>query len=608
MEVSKHDAPEAPPRRRRPSLAGRLRAARTDVLIGLGYLALAVFVVGDLWRNTGTGYLTNSDQDQILYEWFYALGAHNITDGASPFFTTLQNYPDGVNLMANTLMYGFGVPFAPVTLLFGPTVTFVLALTLGLSGTAFGWYWVFSRELVSSKAAAALGGVFCGFAPAMISHTNGHPNFVFLVLLPFIAQRVVKMARLAQDAPEAGSERRPRDSIVLGLLVALQISLGEEPLLIFALAFAVFGLAYLRTRAAIVRTVRVIAPPVGLAALITLTLTAIPLGWQFFGPQSYRFVGLGRVGNDILAPFQFSAQSAGAALSIGPDVEINPTEHNSYFGWPLVLVLLVATALLWRERIVRACLVVALGFSALSMGIVLSFAGNYTIIPMPWILFGWIPPVNGIIESRFTMAAVPAMAIVMTLATQRAIDHWRTAGTRWQPIAWFTALACALAPIAPTMLPVSDRSPTPVFFTDGTVEGYLSGGGVMSVPPATAIDTPALQWQVDSDFAFPLVGGYFVGPDGADGRSRYGADERPTSRLLTRLDQLERVLGSTTVPVIDQADRDQAVIDLRYWETDVLVLDVNEDSVTLRTTVDQLLGIPARQVGGVWLWDVRHLR
>ncbi|MRH87957.1 glycosyl transferase [Nocardia sp. SYP-A9097] len=581
------------------SPAERIRSARTDLIVAAGYLSLAVFVLSRLWLHPRSGYLIKSDQDQTLYEWFFALTAHKITHFEGLFSTTLQNYPDGVNLTSNTLMYGFGVPFTPVTLLFGPSVTFVLALTLGLSGTAFAWYRVFSRELVTSKFAAALGGLFCGFAPAMISHTNGHPNFVMLVLLPFIAMRVIKMARHAIDAPEAGTA--PRDSIVLGLLVAMQITLGEEPLLIFALAFAVFALTYLRTRRAILLTLRAIARPVLLAALITLALITIPLWWQFFGPQSYRFVGRGRVGNDLLAPFQFSSQSAGSMFSFGPDVSINPTEHNSYFGWPLLLLLAVTTFFLWRERIVRAAFTTIMVFMTLSMGIVLFVGGTFTMVPMPWLIFGSIPPLNGIIESRFAMAAIPALAVIMALGTQRAIDHWRTSTTKWQPVAWFGALAFALLPIAPTILPVVERTPTPAFFADGTVRQYVSDGSVVIVPPSTPVDAIALRWQLDADFTFPLVGGYFVGPAGADKAAHYGAEARPTANQLT----LVRMFN--TVPAIDQATRDQAIADLRYWHADVVVLPPTRNSDALRRTMDQLLGFPAQQADGVLLWDVRSL-
>ncbi|MFF5036163.1 hypothetical protein [Nocardia salmonicida] len=269
------NAPETAESRRTP--AQWLRSARTDLFVAGCYLSLAVFVLAGLWSNPRSGYLSKSDQDQTLFEWFNAITARNITHLGSPLSTQLQNYPDGVNMMANTLMYGWGVPFTPVTLLFGPTVTFVSALTFGLSGTAFAWYWVFSRELVASKFAAAVGGVFCGFAPAMIAHTNGHANFVVLVLLPIIAVQVIKMARHAENAVGARPVWQPRAAVVLGLLVALQLTLGEEPLLIFALGFAVFALAYLRTRRAIVLALRATAPSVLLAALITLTLTGFGL-------------------------------------------------------------------------------------------------------------------------------------------------------------------------------------------------------------------------------------------------------------------------------------------------------------------------------------------
>ncbi|MFD3460571.1 glycosyl transferase [Nocardia fluminea] len=585
-----------------------LRSARTDSIVAVCYLSLAVFVLAGLWSNPRSGYLTKSDQDQTLFEWFNAITARNITHLASPFSTQLQNYPDGVNMMANTLMYGWGVPFAPVTLLFGPTVTFVSALTFGLFSTAFAWYWVFSRELVTAKFAAAVGGVFCGFAPAMIAHTNGHANFVVLVLLPLIALQIIKMARHAERTVGERTVWQPRAAVVLGLLVALQLTLGEEPLLIFALGFAVFALAYLRTRRAIALSFRAVAPSVLLAALIALTLTGFGLWWQFAGPQSYRFIGIGRVGNDVLSLFQFSPESAGSMFSFGPDVSINPTEDNAYFGWPLLLLVAVTAFFLRRESIVRAAGIVVVVFTTLSLGIVLSFDGvvrfgdgDFAMVPMPWLAFGWIPPLNGIIESRFAMAAVPGIAIILALGTQRAIEAWRTRAAMRRPVTWFVALTFALLPIAPTVLPVSERPPTPAFFAEGTVRQYVSDGSVVIVPPPTSADAVALRWQVDADFAFPLVGGYFVGPSGADRGAGYGADPRPTAVLLI----LARMFD--TVPVIDQARRDQARADLRYWRADVVVLPPTHSGDVLRRTVDDLLGVQAEQVDGVWVWDVRGL-
>ncbi|MFE3191701.1 glycosyl transferase [Nocardia sp. NPDC059240] len=580
----------------------RVRLARADLIVATAYLSLAVLVLSGQWLHPGRGYLIKSGQDQTMWEWFFAVTAHNIAHLENPLGTLLQNYPDGVNMMANTAMFGVGVPLTPVTLLFGPTVTFVLVLTLGLFGTAFAWYWLFSREVVSSKFAAAVGGLFCGFAPAMISHANAHPNFVVLALLPLIALQLIRMAKRASASGEVRKARRNRDAVILALLVALQIALGEEPLLIFALSFGLFALVYhLHTPRTGLRELRAITPTVLIAALITLGLTEIPLWWQFFGPQSYRSIDHGTMQNDLKALFQFPSESLGGLVMHGQNVAINPTEENAYFGWPLWIVVAVATVLMWRERVVRAAAVVIVTFSVMSLGSVLMLGKHDTGISLPWKHFENMALLDTVLESRFTMAAIPAIAVILALATQRALDYWKVSATDWRPLALFAALACALMPLTPTILPVVQRPATPAFFTDGTVRQYVSHGSVVIAPPPTPPDARALQWQVNSGFEFPLAGGYFVGPTGASKKGRYGPDDRPTASLLMKAQR------SNTVPAVDDAARAQALADLRYWHADVVVLPPTDNGDTLRLTVDQLLGFPATYVDGVWLWDVRGL-
>ncbi|MFB7720784.1 glycosyl transferase [Nocardia sp. NPDC056100] len=592
----------APERTRGQRVAHRVRAARADLIAAAGYLSLAVLVLSGQWLHTDRGYLIKSGQDQTMWEWFFAVTAHKIAHLENPLGTGLQNYPDGVNMMANTAMFGVGVPLTPVTLLFGPTVTFVLVLTLGLFGTAFAWYWLFSRELVTSKFAAAVGGLFCGFAPAMISHANAHPNFVVLALLPLIALQLIRVARLSGTPADARKARRLRDAFILGLLIALQIALGEEPLLIFALAFGLFAFVYyLHAPRTGLRAVRTVAPTVLLAAGITLALTEIPLWWQFFGPQSYRSIDHGPMQNDLKALFQFPSESLGGVFQHGQNVAINPTEENSYFGWPLLLLVLMTAVFMWRERVVRAAVVVIAAGTLLSLGSTLTIGKHDTGIALPWQWFERVPLLNSVLESRFTMAAIPAIAIVLAMGTQRALDYWRVSATDWRPLAWFAAVTLALLPLAPTILPVVQRPAAPKFFTDGTVRQYVSHGSVVIAPPPTPPDARALQWQTRADFQFPLAGGYFVGPTGTEKKGRYGPDDRPTASLLIKAQQ------SNKVPVIDDAVKAQALADLRFWQADVIVLPPTDNADVLRYTVDQLIGIPAERVDGVWLWDVRGL-
>lgn len=585
------------PARRRP------RVARADVIAGLGYLALAAVVMSGQWRDTGSGYLIKSGQDQTMWEWFFAVTAHAVAHLENPLGTNLQNFPAGVNMMANTAMFGVGVPLTPITLLFGPTVTFVLVLTLGLAGTAYAWYWLFSRELVSSRFAAAVGGLFCGFAPAMISHANAHPNFVVLVLLPIIARQLLKMARRAAAAGPDRPRRRVRDAVALGLLVALQVALGEEPLLIFALAFGLFAVVYyLRAPRLGLRILTGMIPTVALAAVITLVLTEIPLWWQFFGPQSYRSIDHGPMGNDLKALWQFPSESLGGIFAPGQPVAINETEQNAYFGWPLLLLLAATTAVLWRERVVRAAAAVIVVFVVLSLGSTARYGKQDTGIALPWRWAEQVPLLNTVLESRLSMAAIPAIAIVLALATQRAVHAWQESATDWKPLAWFAALTLALLPLAPTILPVTQRAATPDFFADGAVRDYVSGGSVVLVPPPRPADARALRWQADAGFGFPLAGGYFVGPTGTQKKGTYGPETRPTTALLVQAQD------TGAVPPINAETRADAYTDLRFWHADVVVLPPTKNADALRETMTQLLGFAPTRVDDVLIWDVRALR
>lgn len=572
--------------------ARRIRIAPADFVAAASFLALAVFVLGRQWKHLGDGYLIRSGQDQTMWEWFFAVTAHSLANFENPLSSTLQNYPLGVNLMANTAMFGVSVPLAPITLIFGPTVTFTLALTLGLAGTATAWYWVLSRHVVQSRFAAAVGGVFCGFAPAMISHTNGHPNFVALFLLPFIALLVIRLA---------SGERPIRNGVVLGLAVAYQIFLGEEPLLIYSVAFVVFGIAYGASHpgdaiAAAKRGFKGLCVAGGVA----LVIVAVPLWWQFLGPQSYHSIEHGPVGNDVNAFTRFPTQSLAGDPGSAAGLSMNATEENAFFGWPLLLLVAMTAVWLWRVPMARAAAATVAVMGVLSLGVELTVAHTDTGITLPWTLFAKLPLLESVLESRFAMGCIPAIAILLALGTDRAIAAGRV-GQRSTTLLWLGWLAVSLLPLAPAPLEVAHRAPVPAFFADGTWRSYVSDGSVVTVPLPRPEDAKALQWQVGQKFGYPIAGGYFVGPAGPEDKGKYGPDDRPTALLLAKTQ------GTGVVPAIDDATRATALDDLRFWNADVVVLPPGKNQQALHTTIERLLGVEGRWVDGVWAWDVRNL-
>jgi hypothetical protein len=558
------------------------------------YLGLACWVTSGLWRHIDALALINGGSDVHFFEWALTHATRIFSHGENPFFSPQLNAPDGVNMMANTGMLGLTVPLVPVTLLFGPAVALTLMLTAGLTATAWAWYHVLSRHVLSGAAAgrwpaALAGGLFAGFAPGIVNHVNGHPDLVCQFLIPFIVWRAVSLATV-------------RDGVLLGLLVSWQAFLNEELLFQTGLAVAVFVAAYAVFRPAEVRA-RVGSFLAGLgAALLTAgALLAYPLWFQFFGPQSYRSLPatvLG-YGTDLRAFAAFAELSLvrhGAShSSYGA-----PPEENTFFGAPLLIAVAVIVAWLWRRRVaVRALTAVAVVFFLLSLGQAVTFGGRVVVQRGPMSLLAHLPLFDNAVPTRFGLALIPVVAILLAFSVCAAAG----ASAAWLRYGWPLVLAAVLLPIAPTPVLAKPAEPVPVFFTSGQWRQYVSGDDTV-YPADVATWTGSfttMDWDNATGQGYRMVGGYFLGPfPGAP--ANFGPPLRATDELLRSIVYYD---GNQS---ITGAERAAFRADMRYWHTAIVVLGPDAPRHDqLRRALDELTGRPARQVGGVLLWDVRSL-
>ncbi|MDG4818133.1 hypothetical protein O7628_21825 [Micromonospora sp. WMMD956] len=578
----------------------RWRPARADLLAIGAYVLLGVLVCLNYWGDVEHRVSSHLPTDHSWFEWLFAHGAYSVQHLENPLFSTRQNAPDGVNMMANTSLLGATLPLAPVTLLLGPQVTYALYLGGALAATAATAYWMLSRHLVRSRAAAFLGGAFLGFAPGIVHHANGQPNFVSNYLLPLIVARVLLLGA-------AGRSWR-RDGVVLGLLVAYQIFINEEMLLLTALACLVVVLAYAaqRPRAAWART-RGFGSALGLGGVLALLLTAYPIWFQFNGPQSYRGLQGGvfhNWGEDLVAFVTFARDTVAGDEAV--EKTIGLTEQNTWFGWPLVLVGLVALTLLVRRSLAaRIVAVLVVVFTVASIGPVVRFDGAETTIDGPWAYIpDDLPLVEMMMPTRLALVVAAAVGVLLALAWDALA---RTAPTgagaagragRWLRPVGYAALALAVLPLVPRPLPAERIDPPPHFITSGGWRPYVPAGRTLvPVPiPSNVHGLPTLRWSALTGHEFPIPGGYFIGPN-PDGEGVFGAPNRPTSTLIYA------TMDSGTLPALTEENRRQAAEDLRYWKASVVVLGAHPREAVLRELMTALLGPPQR-VDDVWLWPV----
>jgi hypothetical protein len=243
----------------------------------------------------------------------------------------------------------------------------------------------------------------------------------------------------------------------------------------------------------------------------------------------------------------------------------NPTEENSFFGVPLLLLTVACFVSAWRHAgpARRATLwalgVAAVGFTLLSWGPVAKVAGHRTDVPMPFDLLGGLPVVNAALPSRLALVVAPVIGLLLAYT----VDRLRTDPPRHRSteLAWAIGYAVALLPLVPTPLLTDVREPVPAFITSGTWREYVSPGGVLtrcrspSTSPRTG-RTPAYALALPGEFAIPA--GFFLGPGGPAGTAG--------SAGPAYLQRADGRAGRTRLIITDGTIRNVRA-DLSYWRS-----------------------------------------
>jgi hypothetical protein len=355
----------------------------------------------------------------------------------------------------------------------------------------------------------------------------------------------------------------------------------------------------------------------GVTAVVAGALLAYPLYMHFAGPETFSGTGFNQrhYVEDVAAYVGFADQSlaARAGLSSG-NLASNSTEETSFFGVPMLVLLVFAIGMLWpraapgRRATLRALLVVGAAFMLLSWGPRLQFLEHETNIPLPYALLMRLPLFDSALPARFALVVAGVIGILLALTADRVLDA-DSISIRGQA-GWAAGFALALVPLFPLPLPTTDRAPEPKFIADGTWQKYVHDDGMISALPFAWTGAPDGQrWQAYTMARggpqFKIPDGYFLGPGGKNGTGRIGAPLHRTDWML------QRVAASGYLPEISDSDRVQARADFKFWNLDAVFLTQQVTGSrsflyrsALEITMTELLG-PPQHVDDVLLWTIR---
>jgi hypothetical protein len=567
-------------------LLDRLRAGRTQLLILLAFLGLAVLLLGSIWTSPTTRTLGAGIGDPGVFAWFLRWTPFAIGRQISPLFSDHLNHPDGINLMWNTWVPLPGLLLSPLTLTFGPVLTLNVLLTLAYGLSAWSAYMAI-RRYVPNHGAAAVGGLVYGFSPAMIAHSH-HLNLILAFLLPWLLVLVDEILVRQRRSPVWLG-------VTLGVTAAAQVLIGEElfagAVLLGVLLLVVLVAMHPRS---VPGRVRYTAMAFVVSLVVFEALVVWPLNAQLTGPARVQgdITEEVRGSSDLLAvvtPSRLTAIAPDAAIRLG-DRFVGTKE--TYLGIPLLLV--VAVVLVRRRsplvRIGGAMLLVCM---VLSLGSRLRVGGHPTPVWLPWTVVESLPLLRNMVPSRLALFTALFAGLLLAVAVE---GLWQGGGWWRRALAVATAVLVLafLAPAAP--LPSWPVVATPPFFTTSAVHRLPRDEVALVVPfPRKGRANHAMVWQTEAGMRFKMPGGYFVGPDPSGG-ALHEAPPTTTSRALDRIQRGGRP------PDLTPALRRQIAQDFARWGVRSVVLGPMPHRRVMVGFLTDLLGRPPDRLGGVEMW------
>jgi len=601
----------ADPRQR---LRFSLSRSRVDLLAFLGFLGLAVALFSDTWRAPTTSVAGTGTEDIGIIVWFLRWIPYALGHAQNPLVTNYLNAPEGVNAMWNASMPVAGLVMWPFTSIFGPIFSYNLLVTLAVALSAWCAF-LAARRYVENPLAAALAGLLYGFSPYMIAQSQGHLH-VTLAFLPPLMLLVFDEIVVRQRQPARWM------GLLLGLLATCQLLLAEELLATEALT-AVLGIALLITlyprRLPAHRRHALTALVVAAACFIALA--AVPIAFQFFGPQ--HVTGAVQIRNayvsDLLGfvvPTAHQQIAPAAAVRLTEGFSGYSSEWDAYLGVPLIAILLYVSVRFWTRPLVRVTSTLLLALAILSLGTTLHVAGQWTVLPVGAVALAapllrrvipvrfalYVFPVTwvGLVAAPILSSALPARLMLYVflfagLLLAVLVDEWLKAPTLPSPATRGGLRAVLIAAVLLPSIPRIPFPPVPVevpsFFTAGDVRQFRQASMVLVLPYARLANSSAMFWQAASDMRFRMPEAYALLPG-----PTFSSPPTATGGLMRTIE-----LGEGPPALSDELRR-QVLADLTAWKVHTIVVGPMRHQDQMRSLVSWLTGTPPRSDGGVFIW------
>lgn len=436
--------------------------------------------------------------DPSIIMWDLAWWPHALLHGLNPFVTNALFAPNRVDLGGIVMVPGAALAAAPVTLLFGPFVSYNLVMLASPVLAAF-FGFLLCRYVSGSFAAALVGGYVFGFCGYMLGHLPGQTHLVLVFPVPAMLHLTLRFVdrRIGQR----------RFIALMALALAAQLSFSTEVALTFVLigviALIVAFILAPAARERLIGAAKAIVAAGAIAAVVTSPIIYYSIKGSIAPPSFVGTVGAGDAVAFLVPTVLIRLGSKYfAAVSVG-FTGTDTADSGIYVGLPLALIVARYGITRWRLVSTRILFVLLAVVVVLLLGSRLHIA-TYPTIPLPWQL----------LDRSLLRSALPVrLSVYMFLIVAVIAAMWlaQPRSGRWGVAKWALAAASIAFLVPNTRSGIwHSHQPNPRFFTTLEYRSVLHRGETVLVLPFGPFDMSML-WQAETGEWFRMAGGYVSG-------------------------------------------------------------------------------------------------
>jgi hypothetical protein len=436
--------------------------------------------------------------DPSIIMWDLAWWPHALLHGLNPFFTNALFAPSPVDLGGVVLVPGAALAAAPVTLLFGPFVSYNLLMLASPVLAAF-FAFLLCRYVSGSFAGALVGGYVFGFSGYILGHLPGQTHLVLVFPIPAAVHLTLRLID--------GRIGERRFIALMALALAAQLSFSTE----IALTFVFIGLVALvvafvlapAARGRLIAAVKPIVAAGAVAALVTSPIIYYSIEGTIAPPSFVGDLGAGDALAFLVPTILIRFGSKYFAVVSSGFTGGDAADSGIYVGLPLALIVARYAVTRWRLTSTRILLVLLAVVVVLLLGSRLHIA-TYPTIPLPWQLLD-----HSLLRSALPVRLAVYMFLIVAIIAAMWLAQPRSG--RWALAKWALA-AVSIAALMPNIGSGIWRShqTNPPFFTTLEYRSVLNRGETVLVLPFGPFDMSML-WQAETGMYFRMAGGYVSG-------------------------------------------------------------------------------------------------